>query len=151
VKVPEQLAELVKQFEGFHRIVQRSPVVLAAPYICPAGYWTIGYGVLCQSDRAPVTIDEGMAELMRLLPVYAAHALRLSPLLAHEPERRLVAIADFIFNLGPTRYASSTLRRCVNAREWNRAAEEIQRWVYGGGRKLPGLVARRSTEANLLR
>lgn len=150
MKVPEQLVEAVKHFEGFHRVVQRRPTILAAPYSCPAGYWTIGYGVLCRPDRAPITIDEGMDELRQLLPVYVAHAVRLSPVLAHESDSRLTAIADFIFNLGPTRYASSTLRRRVNAREWSRAAEEIQRWVYGGGRKLPGLVARRRFEAELL-
>lgn len=150
MKLPSELVEAVKHFEGFHRVVQRRPVILAAPYLCPAGYWTIGYGVLCQRDRAPVTIDEGTDELMQLLPVYAAHAVRLSPVLTQEPDSRLTAIADFIFNLGPTRYASSTLRRRINEREWERAAEEIQRWVFGGGRKLPGLVARRRFEAELL-
>lgn len=151
MKVPEQLVGMVKTFEGFHRVVQRQPVVTAVPYLCPAGYWTIGYGVLCDRDHPPVTLEEGEAQLMRLLPVYVAHAVRLSPLLANESERRLTAIADFIFNLGPGRYAASTLRRCVNGREWGRASEEIQRWVWGGGRKLPGLVTRRRAEADLLR
>lgn len=75
-------------------------------------------------------------------------ALNLSPALRKE---RLVAIADFIFNLGTTRYKASTLRRAINAEDWDRAEEEIVKWVYGGGRKLPGLVKRRAFEAMLLR
>jgi lysozyme len=34
----------------------------------------------------------------------------------------------------------------VNAENWNRARHEIRRCVYGGGRKLPGLVKRREAE-----
>lgn len=149
-RVPDLLVDLVKKSEGFHRVVTRTPVVTAAPYLCPAGFWTIGYGVLCEQDRAPITLEEGEAELMRLLPVYVNDALRLSPVLHTESDGRLTAIADFVFNLGPTRYAASTLRRVVNAHDWGRAREEIKRWVWGGGRKLPGLVIRREAEAALL-
>lgn len=123
---------------------------MAAPYVCPAGYWTIGYGVLCQKDRAPITLEEGELELAQLLPVYVGHAIRLSPGLATESDGRLTAISDFVFNLGPSRYAASTLRRMVNAREWGRAREEIRKWVWGGGRKLPGLILRRDADAALI-
>jgi len=34
----------------------------------------------------------------------------------------------------------------VNAEEWDDAAEEFGKWVWGGGRKLPGLVRRRAAE-----
>lgn len=148
--VPAGLPPLVKRHEGFARVVQRKPVVLAAPYLCPAGFWTIGYGVLCQKDHPPITLEEGEAQLAGVLPAYVGHALRLSPVLAHEPEGRLTAISDFVFNLGPTRYAASTLRRAVNAREWSRAKDELRKWVWGGGRRLPGLVLRREAEAALL-
>lgn len=141
------LAEFVKPFEGFHRVVQRRPVVLAAPYVCPAGYWTIGYGILCAKDHPPITLEEGERLLLAAVPAYVAHARRLSPRLDGD---RLVAISDFIFNLGPARYAASTLRRRVNDEDWCGARDEIRRWVFGGGRKLPGLVLRREAEATLL-
>lgn len=150
MRVPEQLPPLVKGCEGFHRVVRRRPIVLAVPYLCPAGYWTRGYGVLCQKDAGPITIEQGEAELAGLLPVYVGHALQLSPGLATDSDSRLTAISDWIFNLGPTRYAASTLRRMVNLREWGRAREEILKWVWGGGRRLPGLVLRRELEAALL-
>jgi lysozyme len=141
------VAAFLKPFEGFHRVVQRRPVVVAAPYVCPAGYWTIGYGILCSKDHPSITLDEGERMLALAVPAYVAHALRLSPRLSGQ---RLVAIADFVFNLGPTRYSASTLRRRVNEQDWAEARREIRKWVFGGGKKLPGLIIRREAEAALL-
>jgi len=149
--VPAGLAPLVMAGEGFHRVVRRQPVPAAVPYLCPAGYWTIGYGELCRQDHPEITEPAARERLVGLLlPLYVAHALRLSPRLVAAPEACLTAIADFVFNLGPTRYAASTLRRRVGAAEWGDAAVECRRWVYGGGRVLPGLVLRREAEAQLL-
>ena len=142
-----KLIELVKGFEGFHRVVRRKPVVMAAPYLCPAYFWTIGYGILCQKDHPEITLEQGEEMLATVLPSYVGHALRLSPRLEGN---RLTAIADFVFNLGPTRYKASTLRRKVNEGAWEAAGRELRRWVYGGGRKLNGLVVRREAEAALL-
>lgn len=128
-------------------MAQRHPIVLAVPYVCPAGYWTIGYGILCKKDHPPITLAEGEQMLLDAVPSYISHALRLSPTLTG---KRLVAISDFIYNLGPTRYASSTLRRRVNEGDWPAARTEIRRWVFGGGKKLPGLVLRREAEAAML-
>ena len=77
--------------------------------------------------------------------------LRCCPVLATEPESRLAAIVDFTFNLGAGRLQTSTLRRRINQRDWAAAAMELRRWVYGGAKVLPGLVARRSAEEALLR
>jgi lysozyme len=76
--------------------------------------------------------------------------LRYCPVLATEPEGRLAAIVDFTFNLGAGRLQTSTLRRRVNQRDWIAAGQELRRWVYGGGRVLPRLLARREAEAHLL-
>jgi len=48
------------------------------------------------------------------------------------------------------RYRSSTLRKRVDAQDWAGAKQELARWVYGGGKKLPGLIRRRAAEATLL-
>jgi lysozyme len=72
------------------------------------------------------------------------------PGLATEPEGRLAAIVDFTFNLGAGRLQTSTLQRRVNQRDWEAAATELRRWVYGGGKVLPGLVMRREAEVTLL-
>lgn len=62
----------------------------------------------------------------------------------------LAAITSFLFNLGAPRYRASTLRRRVDAEDWPEACAELLKWTRGGGRILPGLVKRRSAEAELL-
>ncbi len=144
--VPEAAIDLAKRFEGFHRVPKHDPH-RAYPYICPAGYWTIGYGHLCQPDHSPITDEEGKWYLETDLQAALTATLRYCPVLATEPEGRLAAIVDFTFNLGAGRLQTSTLRRRINQRDWPAAENELGRWVRGGGRVLPGLVARRKAEA----
>ncbi|TSE27795.1 Lysozyme RrrD [Tepidimonas thermarum] len=146
IAVPKAAIDLAKRFEGFHRVPKHDPG-RAHPYICPAGYWTIGYGHVCTPDHPPITEAEAEAYLAQDLQIALAATLRYCPLLAAEPEGRLAAIVDFTFNLGAGRLQTSTLRRRINQRDWQAAAHELRRWVYGGGKVLSGLVARRSAEA----
>lgn len=60
------------------------------------------------------------------------------------------ALTDFVFNLGASRLAKSTLLRKLNAGDYCGAAQEFDRWVYaknaktGKQEKLRGLVKRRA-------
>lgn len=65
-------------------------------------------------------------------------------------DRRAGAILDFTYNLGVGRLRASTLRKRVLERDWEAARLELGKWVYGGGRVLPGLVRRRAAEAELI-
>lgn len=150
IAVPQAAIDLAKSFEGFERKVKRGIEITAIPYICPAGFWTIGYGHLCDPKHSPITEAEAEGYLARDLQTALAATLRYCPVLATEPEGRLAAIVDFTFNLGAGRLQTSTLRRRVNQRDWANAASELSRWVYVGGKVLPGLVARRNLEAWLI-
>ena len=146
IEVPQAAIDLAKRFEGFHRVPKVDPG-RAHPYICPAGYWTIGFGHLCDPKHPPITEAEAEIYLARDLQTALVATLRYCPVLATEPEERLAAIVDFTFNLGAGRLQASTLRRRINQRDWDAAGQELRRWVYGGGRVLPGLVTRREAEA----
>jgi len=146
--VPKTAVELAKRFEGFHRVPKLDPG-RAYPYICPAGYWTIGYGHLCNPKHPPITEAEAEIYLAQDLQIAMDATLRYCPVLAIEPEERLAAIVDFTFNLGAGRLQTSMLRRRINQRDWVASAKELRRWVYGGGRVLPGLVMRRDAERAL--
>ncbi|MER0899500.1 lysozyme [Pseudomonas aeruginosa] len=149
IAVPQAAFDLAKRFEGFHRVPRADPG-RAHPYVCPAGYWTIGYGHLCDSKHPPITEAEAESYLATDLMTALNATLRYCPVLATEPEGRLAAIVDFTFNLGGGRLQTSTLRRRINQRDWSAAAVELARWVYGAGRVLPGLVTRRKAEERLL-
>ena len=150
IEVPKAAIDLAKRFEGFERKVKRGIEITAIPYICPAGFWTIGYGHFCDPKHPPITEAEAEAYLARDLQTALAATLRYCPVLATEPESRIAAIVDFTFNLGAGRLQTSTLRRRINQRDWGAAATELRRWVYGGGKVLPGLFARREAEISLL-
>ena len=149
-EIPQAAIALAKCFEGFHKVPKLDPLRHAHPYICPAGYWTIGYGRLCKPDHPPINEEDGEAYLRQDLRTALAATLRYCPVLATERESRLAAIVDFTFNLGAGRLQTSTLRWRINQRDWLAAGQELRRWVYGGGKVLPGLVTRREAEAALI-
>lgn len=145
-RADELALPLIKKWEGLHKLGKDG---LVYPYRDPAGYWTIGYGTLLKGPQGPITVEKA-EELLRYRYYEAMRdALGYSPILLFYPSQ-LAAITSFIYNLGPTRYRSSTLRKKVDERNWQEAAYQIQRWVYAGGRKLNGLIARRKEEANLI-
>jgi len=151
---------LCKQFEGLHRVGSDG---LIYPYICPAGYPTIGWGTVYKPSGKKVTMDDSpitreiadewlMDELRR---VCASAVIRNCPELfawsvANGQWRQFCAIADFTYNLGAGRLQTSTLRRKLRALDWVGAQEQLKLWVRGGGKVLPGLVKRREAEAKLL-
>lgn len=140
-------AALCKQFEGLR----------SAPYLCPAGIPTIGYGSTYYGDGRKVTlqdphIDEAAASallLHELQHTYLPGVLRNCPGLLAE-EKRCNAIVDFCYNLGVGRLQTSTLKRKINAQDWDGAKEQLMLWTRGGGRVLPGLVKRRTAECALM-
>ncbi len=85
IPVPQAAIELAKRFEGFHRVPKHDPN-RAYPYICPAGYPTIGYGHLCDPKHPPITEAEAEAYLAQDLKVALAATLRYCPVLATEPK-----------------------------------------------------------------
>lgn len=144
----EVAAAICRPFEGLR----------LKPYICPAGYPTIGYGTVYKPDGTKVTMDDPpitkeTAEawlLYELRHNYIAGVLKASPHLIVYP-KVLGALGDFAYNLGVPRYRASTLRRKIAAKDWEGAKVELMKWTRGGGRVLPGLVRRRKVESNLIK
>ncbi|MFO1242127.1 MAG: lysozyme [Rickettsiales bacterium] len=124
--------ELIKRFEGFS----------AMPYRCPAGYWTIGYGHVLSQYAKMLLTQEGAEIWLRGDLVKAERAVhRLLPVLL--TQHQFDALVSFTYNLGAGALQRSTLRQKILRGEHHLAAQEFKKWVYAGGRKLPGLVRRR--------
>lgn len=144
---------MTERLAAFYILVRRFEGCRLMPYICPAGVWTCGWGstgadVIPGKPWTQAYADQRLAhDAIR----FVTGTLAACPVLAHEPDRRLCAIADFAYNLGLGRLRASTLRRRINARAWEQACNELQKWVNGGGKKLPGLILRRAAEAALLK
>ena len=143
----ELAAALCRQFEGYK----------AKPYLCPANVATIGYGSTYYADGKKVTLqdppmDEPTARALLMFELehtYLPGVLRNCPILATD-ERKCNAIVDFCYNLGVGRLQTSTLKRKINAQDWDEAKEQLKLWNKGGGKVLAGLKKRRDAECLLM-
>lgn len=59
------------------------------------------------------------------------------------------ALVDFTFNCGCSAFKTSTLLRKLNAKDYEGAANELDRWNKDGGVVVSGLVRRRDAEQEL--
>ena len=136
-------AKLVAEFEGFY----------AAPYLCPAGVWTIGFGTTrikgqpVTRDTPPVTRAQAETMLRDDLSLAARDVARLChmPLTANQR----AALISFVYNLGAGALQRSTLLRFLKSERYADAADQFDVWVFAGGKKLNGLVRRRAAEKAL--
>ena len=116
----------------------------------------MGYGSTYYSDGrkvsltdAPISIQDAEDLLLHELHhTYLPGVLRNCPILLTD-ERKCNAAVDFVYNLGIGRLQTSTLKRKINAQDWDGAKEQLMLWTKGGGRVLPGLVKRRTAECRL--
>ncbi|MBN3867539.1 lysozyme [Gluconobacter kondonii] len=135
-------------FEGFR----------SKPYVCPAGYWTIGYGSRWLANGQPVTtqtapIDRASADSLLLWTVTGLDVAlsRLVQVLLSDVQR--AALLSWQYNVGTVAVESSTLLRKLNAGDYAGAADELLRWdkatVRGHLVELPGLAKRRAYERDV--
>ena len=135
---------LIKRFEGF----------VPSPYRCPAGVPTIGFGSTRDTD--------GKAISMNHQPISEAQATQLmyATLKTYEDavnryvqvpltQNQFDALTDFCYNAGAQNLRTSTLLKKLNVKDYNGCAEQFLFWVYGGGKRLNGLVKRRMAERSL--
>lgn len=134
----QNLISLIKRFEGCH----------LTPYLCPAGFWTCGWGSTGHDivPGVPWTQEYADFRMTRDAQDAIRQTLKLCPGLTGT---KLEAIADFTYNLGAGRLQASTLRKRLNAGDLDGAVSELRKWTRGGGKVLRGLVLRREAEVLL--
>lgn len=59
------------------------------------------------------------------------------------------ALVSLTYNIGTGAFASSTLLKKLNAGDYKGAAAQFDVWNKAGGKRMQGLVNRRSTERKL--
>ena len=111
-----------------------------------AGVPTIGYGHT-KNVRMGDKISEYWAKEMLREDIEEAE-WQVKELGVAKTEGQLDALVSFVFNLGIGRLNTSTLLKVIrNGGSMQQIKKEFKRWVYGGGKQLPGLVKRREWEA----
>ena len=79
----------------------------------------------------------------------AKHADALACVSQPLTDGQRAAFVSFAFNVGEGAFCGSTLVRKANAGDIDGACAELSRWIYAGGKQLPGLIKRRAAERQL--
>lgn len=139
---------LVAKLEGYSGTVYRDI----------AGFWTIGYGhkikpgenfypygtvKTINHDDAKKLLTKDMQQAADVVNKYVVVPLN---------ENQFNALVSFVYNTSSNDehiFANSTLLKKLNSGDYQGAADELNKWVYAGGKISNGLIARRETEKNL--
>ena len=122
-------------------------------YYCPAGVLTIGYGHTGTNAKG-----ESLQEGDTVTPEQAKRLLYEDVLWAedtvneqhlHLTQNQFDALVSFVFNVGATAFAHSTLLKKLKSCDFEDAADEFLRWNKAGGKVLRGLTTRREAERDL--
>ena len=136
---------IIKEFEGEY----------LDAYLDPVGIPTIGYGTTRNPDTGKKIklgdkIDKATA--LRWLRLDTEKVRESVKKMVKVPinARQLDALTSFVYNVGPTAFADSTMLKLLNNKTDKRiVANQFDRWVYAKRVKLPGLVRRRKLEKEL--
>ncbi|KAF5012846.1 hypothetical protein FDECE_1136 [Fusarium decemcellulare] len=147
-KSNQAAVNLIASFEGFR----------ARPYKDPTGNPTVGYGHLCKNSKCtdvkysiPLSQANGkklladdMAKFEKCITAMLNSKVTLN-------KNQYGALISWSFNNGCGNAKSSTLVKRLNKGESPKKVipQELPKWVYASGKKLPGLVRRRKAEVAL--
>lgn len=130
------LIEAIKSFEGYR----------PNSYQDSAGVWTIGYGHT-QGVKKGQKITQAQAESLLRGDLLKAEKY-VNGLKLNLTQGQFDALVDFAYNLGTGNLGSSTLLEKIRMKASNEDIQaQFRRWVYAGGKVMPGLVKRREWEA----
>lgn len=147
-KISQKGIDLIKKYEGFSGKPYFDPGTGNLPI-------TIGYGATYYENGKKVTMQDplitesrGVEILKNLLVTYE----KCVDSFCRDDinQNQFDALVSFAYNLGTASLKSSTLLKKVNANPADPTIkDEFVKWVNANGKKLPGLVKRRTDEAAL--
>ena len=139
VRTNQRGLELIGNAEGCRR----------ATYICPAGIATDGIGNTHGVATGRRKTDQQIANDWQRNILDAETCVNRYAGGARLPDNTFSAAASIAFNAGCPTMQKSTMFRYFRQGQLVAGCNEFPRWVYAGGKKLPGLVIRRQAEKQL--
>lgn len=163
MKIGENGLELIKKWESLHD--GNLKIIGLQPKMCPAGYWTEGYGnvILDKNGKmlkgvgnkklayALSTIkDEKEASEQLLKNINDNYGIFVNNLNLKLTQNQFDSLCSFAYNCGKNALKTSTLLKKIksNAPE-SEIRKEFLKWNKANGKILKGLINRRNDEANL--
>ena len=128
---------LTERFEG----------VRLTAYQDQVGVWTIGYGHTGPDVHPGLVIAQDEAAALLAADVADAAACVNQDVTFQLTQNEFDALVDFVFNLGKSAFAGSTLLRDLNSGDCTAAAAQFDAWDHAGGMVVAGLLRRRQAES----
>ncbi len=127
--------DLIKKWEGLR----------LKAYQDGGGVWTIGYGHT-KTVTPTMRITAAQAEELLLQDVaWASEAVEQLVTVPLNFDQRSVLVS-FVYNIGRTQFSTSTLLRVLNKGAYEKAGQQLLRWVHDNGQFVQGLRNRREDE-----
>lgn len=147
MKTSEAGLNIIKEFEGYSDVA----------YLCPAGYWTWGWGSRYYKG---MEVTKGMkftkneAETQLRLDVEKFENVIIKSVKVPLYQNHFDALVSFVYNVGETAFRNSTLLKRLNSHDYKGAEAEFLKWnkardKNGNKRELSGLTRRRIAESEL--
>lgn len=141
--ISEKGYAIIREFEGFR----------AEAYLDTGGVWTIGFGTIkypngqrvkkgdtCTREQAEQWLKNDCKWVDVCLDKYVT---------AKTTQNQFDALASFVYNIGETAFAKSTMLTLLNQNNFTAAANQFDRWVFDNGKRITGLANRRTKEKAL--
>ena len=141
--ISEKGYAIIREFEGFK----------AEAYLDTGGVWTIGFGTIkypngqrvkkgdtCTREQAEQWLKNDCKLVDDCLDKYVT---------AKTTQNQFDALASFVYNIGETAFAKSTMLTLLNQNNFTAAANQFDRWVFDNGKRITGLANRRTKEKAL--
>ncbi|USR72469.1 lysozyme [Acinetobacter junii] len=135
--------DLISSFEG----------IRLNAYDDGVGVWTIGIGTTVYPNG--VKVKKGDKCTLEQAKSYFAHDLKRFEASVNNlvkvplSQNQFDALVSLTYNIGSGNFASSTLLKKLNAKDYQGAADQFPRWNKAKGKVLNGLVRRREAERAL--
>ena len=137
--IPEAAVAFVAKWEGFR----------AEAYQDIVGVWTIGHGHT-RGVKAGDRVTKAQARLLLIEDLEEARGRLygvVAEVIADLTDNQWAALLSFVFNLGAK--SSWTIWKRLKARQYEQVPGELIKFVNAGGKKVQGLVNRRTDEIRL--
>jgi len=162
MKTGDKGIALIKHFESMHD--GDLTKIGLQPKMCPAGYWTEGYGHAILDDKGQMIKGIANKELAYKYSKVKDEATAVKSLqqdlIARESminslgltltQNQFDALVSFCYNIGFANLKTSTLLKRIKTQDSeNLIRFEFSKWKYADGEIWQGLIKRRAAEADL--
>lgn len=134
-------------------IIGNAEGCLQSPYTCPAGLATNGIGNTHGVPNSAISLEQVAKDWVSNIQT-AERCILTAEAMANKPmtQGQFDAFTSFSFNTGCGVFmrnkdkSATRIYSYIVAGDYLKACAQLPRWVYGGGKKLPGLIERRRKE-----